>query len=146
MPSNQHNVWLIVFLTIFALAVGITTGRKLQDEPQSAPVSSTAPSNLPGYISDPAHHQTHDPLWPQIADVAEHFLCGCGDCGDMGLLECVCDMPNGGIREKNFIRQQLTAGHPVERVVTMVEERFGRRIAETVDVPQLPTVMPPTDG
>jgi len=132
---NKYTLVAVVLVT-FALAVGITTGRKLQPAPgssESTAAHSHAESDVPGYISDPANHQTHDPLWPQIKEVAQHFLCGCGDCGDMHLVECTCDMPNGGIQEKGFIRQQLLAGQSVDQVIAMVDEKFGRRIPAETD-------------
>ncbi|MCB2141353.1 hypothetical protein KQH29_00255 [bacterium] len=130
-------MWVIILLMMFALVVGISTGLKLRtpNSQQETMVSSgQARTDLPGYLSDPANHQTHDPLWPRISEVAGHFLCGCGQCGDMTLVECICDMPNGGIREKAYIREQLVSGVPVQDVVTLVQERFGRRIPAQEDI------------
>ena len=70
---------------------------------------------------------TRDPLWPMIKEVAEQFICGCGQCGGMALVECVCPSPNGGTAEKRFIREQLVAGHSKDNVIAMVQARFGHR-------------------
>ena len=124
----------IALLIIFALVVGFTVGNNLRQEKT---ISSVAPSATQ-YSDSAAVRLTADPLWPQIKAVAEHFICGCMQCGDMPLVECTCAMPNGGTREKQFIREKLAIGHSTEEIIALVQAQFGGRVPtiEEIDAPK----------
>jgi hypothetical protein len=59
--------------------------------------------------------------------VAKNFICACGGCGEQPLETCTCDMPNGSVEEKNFIRKNLAQGLNVTQVIELVDEKYGHR-------------------
>lgn len=59
--------------------------------------------------------------------VAKNFICACGGCGEQPLETCTCDMPNGSVEEKNFIRKNLAQGLKVDQVIELVEKKYGHR-------------------
>jgi hypothetical protein len=60
--------------------------------------------------------------------VASDFRCACGQCGELPLVDCDCDLPRGAIEEKLYIRQNLEQGLPAQKVIEMVEGLYGHRI------------------
>ena len=63
----------------------------------------------------------------RIREVASHFLCPCKGCERMELVDCNCEMPDGGLVVKLFISELLEQGRGVEDVVARVAARFGSR-------------------
>ena len=68
---------------------------------------------------------------PTIADpatealmvaVAEKFICACGGCPQLDLVDCDCD---AATRQKNYIREQLKQGRSTEEVIAMVKTIYG---------------------
>ena len=64
----------------------------------------------------------------QVQLVASNFKCACEGCGELPLVECTCDMPRGAVEEKNYIRNQLREGLPVDQVIQMVKDKYGHMI------------------
>ena len=48
-------------------------------------------------------------------------------CRELPLATCECDMPNGAVEEKNFIREKLAEGFTVDQVIELVDKRYGHR-------------------
>ena len=64
----------------------------------------------------------------QVGLVAANFRCACGGCGELFLVDCACDMPKGAVETKAFIRDKLLQGLSVERVIQLVDQKYGHRI------------------
>ncbi len=64
----------------------------------------------------------------QVRLVAANFRCACGQCGELFLIDCTCDMPRGAVEEKNFIRNQLRQGLTVDQVINLMDKEYGHRI------------------
>ncbi len=121
---------MAIGLSFVFLITGLLIGSKIKDNNKNdSPVIAASSTAFA-----PVHDETHDPLWPQIKEVAEHFLCGCMECGDMQLAQCTCGMSNGGIAEKQFIRSQLVQGLEKDEVIALVQNKFGRRIPTTAEL------------
>ena len=60
----------------------------------------------------------------EVLDVAGHFLCSCGSCGDEELAACSCDT---AIQEKNFIQDLIQKGYEKKAIITTVENMFGKK-------------------
>lgn len=67
-------------------------------------------------------------LESQVNLVAANFRCACGQCGELFLVDCTCDMPRGAVEEKRFIRNQLRQGMTVDRVIELTDRKYGHRI------------------
>ena len=67
-------------------------------------------------------------LESQVKLVAANFRCACGQCGELFLIDCTCDMPRGAVEEKNFIRNQLQQGMTVDQVIEIMDKKYGHRI------------------
>jgi len=63
----------------------------------------------------------------QVRQVAVNFKCACGGCGELPLAECQCDMPEGAVEEKSFIRTKLAEGFTVPEVIDLVDQKYGHR-------------------
>jgi cytochrome c-type biogenesis protein CcmH/NrfF len=60
--------------------------------------------------------------------VAANFKCACGQCGELFLIDCTCDMARGAVEEKNFIRTKLRQGMAVDQVIDRMDREYGHRI------------------
>ena len=89
-----------------------------------APVSS-ARVDIPGYQNNSSGNAT---IESQVKLVAANFRCACGQCGELFLIDCTCDMPRGAVEEKNFIRNQLQQGMTVDQVIEIMDKKYGHRI------------------
>ncbi len=89
-----------------------------------APISGTgsAPADFQGDSSGSAA------LESRVKLVAANFRCACGQCGELFLVDCTCDMPRGAVEEKDFIRNKLQQGLPVDRVIDLVDKEYGHKI------------------
>lgn len=108
------------------------------------------PQNVTSNQSVHEHDHSHelltsDPYYPMVQQIADQFYCGCGDCGDMILSECVCDMPNGGINQKWFIRDKLVEGHKSNHVIQLVELKYGRKRSNTESQNSINSLTPSTE-
>ena len=107
---------VVAILFFFAAGVGVKMG--------SSPASGTgdgptiSPSS-PGYNAD---------LESQVRLVAANFRCACGQCGELFLIDCTCDMPRGAVEEKNFIRSKLRQGMNIDQVIKLTDQQYGHRI------------------
>lgn len=60
----------------------------------------------------------------QVYQVASQFVCSCGSCPEEPLESCQCPAAE---KERQFIREALQKGTPVNAVVAMVEQTYGKR-------------------
>jgi cytochrome c-type biogenesis protein CcmH/NrfF len=67
-------------------------------------------------------------LESQVKLVAANFKCACGQCGELFLVDCTCDMSRGAKEEKDFIRDKLRQGLSVDQVVNLVDKEYGHKI------------------
>lgn len=87
---------------------------------------------VPGTGSGPSIFQSasgnNTNLENQVRLVAANFKCACGQCGELFLIDCTCDMPRGAVEQKNFIRNQLRQGMTVEQVINLTDRQYGHKI------------------
>ena len=67
-------------------------------------------------------------LESRIKLVAANFKCACGQCGELFLVDCTCDMLRGAKEEKDFIRNKLRQGLSVDQVVNLVDKEYRHKI------------------
>jgi cytochrome c-type biogenesis protein CcmH/NrfF len=104
-PSN----WMIVAAIFFFLSAGLVVKMVYAPVFQSASGNN---ANLEG----------------QVRLVAANFKCACGQCGELFLIDCTCDMARGAVEEKNFIRNQLRQGLTVDQVINLTDQKYGHKI------------------
>lgn len=66
-------------------------------------------------------------LESRVRLVAANFRCACGQCGELFLIDCTCDMPRGAVEEKNFIRNKLRQGMSVDQMINLTDKQYGHR-------------------
>jgi enamine deaminase RidA (YjgF/YER057c/UK114 family) len=64
----------------------------------------------------------------QVRLVAANFKCACGQCGELFLIDCTCDMARGAVEEKNFIRNKLRQDMTVDQVINLTDQKYGHKI------------------
>jgi hypothetical protein len=67
-------------------------------------------------------------LESKVRLAAANFRCACGQCGELFLIDCTCDMPRGAVEEKNFIRNKLRQGMSIDQVIKLTDQQYGHRI------------------
>ena len=67
-------------------------------------------------------------LESRVQLVTANFKCACGQCGELFLVDCTCDMSRGAKEEKDFIRNKLRQGLSVDQVVDLVAVEYGHKI------------------
>jgi len=112
-PSYKTMALVIILVFVFGLLIklGITVFKESKSSKFTSPPTPMA--------------QVDE---AQVIAVAKNFKCACGGCGELPLATCECDMPNGAVEEKNFIRKKLREGFTVEQVIEMVDKMYGHRI------------------
>jgi cytochrome c-type biogenesis protein CcmH/NrfF len=109
---------MIVVAIFFFFSAGVAVKMMYTPVPgtgSGAAISQSAPGNNAN-------------LENQVRLVAANFRCACGQCGELFLIDCTCDMPRGAMEQKNFIRNQLRQGTTVEQVITLTDQQYGHRI------------------
>jgi len=89
-----------------------------------SPASST---NRSSAISQSASGNNAN-LENQVHLVVANFRCACGQCGELFLIDCTCDMPRGAVEEKNFVRNKLRQGLTVDQVIDLMDKEYGHKI------------------
>ena len=116
-PSFRTIALVIGIILLFGLFVEIGMTVFKQSKSSRAPSSLTSIQPSVGKADE-----------AQVIAVAKNFKCACGGCGEDFLETCTCDMPRGAVEEKNFIREKLSEGFPVEQVIELVDKKYGHRI------------------
>ncbi len=104
--SKKPNSLPIIIGGILLISIGVLIGTILS--------TSTSPSRT----SVPIIYSS------EVLDIASHFLCSCGSCGDKELVSCTC---NTAIQEKDFIQDLIQKSYEKEAIITTVETMFGKK-------------------
>jgi len=91
-------------------------------------VYSPASATNPGWAVFQTASGNNANLENQVRLVAANFKCACGQCGELFLIDCTCDMPRGAVEEKNFIRNKLRQGMAVDQVISLMDQTYGHKI------------------
>jgi cytochrome c-type biogenesis protein CcmH/NrfF len=119
--ENQRmkpSYWMIVAIAAIVISAGLVI--KVMSNTANR-VSPRVQAYQPQPIAD-------DSLEKQVQRVTAEFKCACGGCGELPLIICDCDMPKGAVEEKAFIRKMLQEGFSVDRVIQLVDEKYGHKI------------------
>jgi cytochrome c-type biogenesis protein CcmH/NrfF len=115
----QPSYWMIVALVAIFFAGGVMLKAIFSPAPR---ISTSAPNYQPAT-------EANSELAGQVRLVAANFRCACGQCGELFLIDCTCDMSRGAKEEKDFIRRKLQQGMSIDEVITLVEKEYGHRIS-----------------
>ena len=115
---GQPTHWMIVavVLIFFSAAVAVKM--------MYAPVSGTGTTK----VAFQGVSTGNAVLESQVKLVAANYKCACGQCGELFLVDCTCDMPRGAKEEKDYIRNKLRQGLSVDQVVSPVDKEYGHKI------------------
>jgi cytochrome c-type biogenesis protein CcmH/NrfF len=116
--GRKFSNWLIVAAIFFFLSAGLVV--KMVYLPVSGTNSGAAMFQFAS--GDNAS------LESQVRLVAANFRCACGQCGELFLIDCTCDMARGAVEEKNFIRTKLRQGMTVDQVINLTDQKYGHKI------------------
>ncbi len=96
----QPSYWMIVALVAIFFAGGVMLKAIFSPAPR---ISTSAPNYQPatGANSD---------LGGQVRLVAANFRCACGQCGELFLIDCTCDMSRGAKEEKDLFVESFSRG------------------------------------
>ena len=109
---------MIVVAVLFFFAAGVVVKMTY------SPVSGTG-GGPTIFQSSPG---TNADIESQVRLVAANFRCACGQCGELFLIDCTCDMPRGAVEEKSFIRNKLRQGMSIDQVIQLTDQQYGHRI------------------
>ena len=110
-----QTVWAIVSVVALIISAVLIV--------KTVSVNNGPPVRINPKTSIQSSNSIHDDAKVQL--VATRFRCACGGCGELPLDECTCDMPNGAVEEKNFIRKKLKQGLTIDQAVKAVNEKYG---------------------
>ncbi len=115
-PSYKTIALVIgmVFLFGFVIKLGINFSK--EKSPSKTPASSLLSTASLVRVDE-----------SKMIAVAKNFKCACGGCGELPLATCECDMRNGAVEEKNFIREKLAEGFSVEQAIELLDKKYGHR-------------------
>jgi cytochrome c-type biogenesis protein CcmH/NrfF len=138
-PAKETNWILLAAVLVGGVLLGAIVMYVSRDESQPALASAAA-------AFDPKlHGPALATAFPEVYQVASEFICPCGTCTD-GLEVCDCEMVKGASEVRQFIYDNLNAGHRPPHVTQMVEAKYGYRKSgrppitfENLPAPTLPT-------
>ena len=115
---RKPNYWIIVAIVAIVISAGLAF-KIMSSTPEhiSSQVQAYKPRPAVGGV-----------LQEQVQRIASEFKCACGGCGELPLIICDCDMPRGAMEEKAFIRKMLEEGFSVDRVIQLVDEKYGHKM------------------
>ena len=108
--SKKPNSLPIIIGGILLISIGVLIGTIMSNITPSSVATNAA--------SEPILYNS------EVLDVASHFLCSCGSCGDKELVSCSCDT---AVQEKDFIQDLIQKGYEKEAIITTVETMFGKK-------------------
>ena len=114
----QPSYWVIVAAIFFFFSAGLVLKM----------VYSPAASTKSGSAISQSASGNNDNLENQVRLVVANFRCACGQCGELFLIDCTCDMPRGAVEEKNFVRNKLRQGMTVDQVINLMDKEYGHKI------------------
>ena len=101
--------------------------QKANQDSQFKTVGKDTPANTANNTTKQVVKQDTGSIDERVMQVARNFRCACGGCGELQLATCQCDMPRGAEEEKAFIRYNLKDGLTVDRVIQLVDKKYGHR-------------------
>jgi ribosomal protein L40E len=115
----SYKTIALVIGVIFLVGISVTLA-----------INFTKKENLSNVASTPVQASTSATPVDEamVIAVAKNFRCACGSCGELPLATCQCDRPSGALEEKGFIREKLAAGFTVEKVIELVDKKYGHRV------------------
>lgn len=117
--ANNTNWTLLVAILLGGILLGAGVMYVSRDKTQPAAVAMSA--------FDPRMRGPQlAAAFPEVYQVAAEFTCPCGTCTD-GLEVCDCEMVKGASEVRQFIFDNLNAGHRPPHVIEMVAARYGYR-------------------
>jgi cytochrome c-type biogenesis protein CcmH/NrfF len=131
--QKQSNFWMITTIVAVVLLVGVSAKTMFspRENPRSiTPIQSTTAQPItiqPKSVVPTATTLATNSVEDQVRQVAVNFKCACGGCGELPLADCQCDMPEGAVEEKSFIRTKLAEGYTVPEVIDLVDQKYGHR-------------------
>ena len=117
--SGRPNYWVIVAIIAIVISAGLALKVMINTPDRVSP-------QLRAYRAQPI---PDDSFEKQVQSVSSEFKCACGGCGELPLIICDCDMPKGAIEEKAFIRKMLQEGFSVDRIIRLVDEKYGYKVS-----------------
>ena len=131
--QKQSHFWMITAIVAVVLLVGVSAKSMFSDRDNGrsiAPIQSSPGQPItiqPKAVIPAATTLATNSVEDQVRQVAVNFKCACGGCGELPLAECQCDMPEGAVEEKSFIRTKLAEGFTVPEVIDLVDQKYGHR-------------------
>jgi hypothetical protein len=98
--------------SIFLILAGIIIGTMVSSTPRSPATPSSA--SVPHLYN------------VEVLEIASHFLCSCGSCGETELASCTCPTAK---QEKDFIMELIKKDYDKETIIKTVETMFGKKKA-----------------
>ncbi len=104
----EHNFWnknryiLWISILIGGISIGISINSYYTQEPIKNPVTKVFSIGT--------------------LDIAKHFVCSCGSCGEKELIACLCPT---AMETKQFIETSLNNGISIEDVTDIVKVSIG---------------------
>jgi hypothetical protein len=128
--TKESNFWKITAVIAIILLTGVTAKMMFSTPSQTVtPIRAIQPQSTQAIPIQPAPSLvTSNSLEDQVRLVALNFKCACGGCGELPLAECQCDMPQGAVEEKSFIRTKLGEGYTIPQVIELVDDKYGHRV------------------
>jgi cytochrome c-type biogenesis protein CcmH/NrfF len=134
-PDKQKpsNFWMITAIVAVVLLLGVSAKTMLSPRENGrsiTPIQSTTAQPItiqPKTVVPTATTVATNSVEDQVRQVAVNFKCACGGCGELPLADCQCDMPQGAVEEKSFIRTKIAEGHTVPEVIELVVQKYGHR-------------------
>lgn len=71
------------------------------------------------------HEHDHPPAAPvsmEVRQIASHFVCACGSCGELELATCSCGT---AVEERHLIQTELNRGTSTETILQVIHDRYG---------------------
>ena len=115
--NSGPNYWMIVAIIAVFFSVGLVAKMTF--------FSTEAPSGSPAIYE--ATSKGMESFEREVQLISSNFKCACGGCGELPLIECTCDMPRGAQEEKGFMRRMLKEGLSVEKVIELVDQKYGHK-------------------
>jgi ribosomal protein L40E len=116
-PSYKTIAFVIGMIFLVGISVTLAVNFAKKERPSDLPSAPVQTSTAAVTVDEAS-----------VIAVAKNFRCACGRCGELPLATCQCDRPSGALEEKGFIREKLAAGFTVEKVIELVDKKYGHRV------------------
>ena len=103
--------YLVVLFGAAAIVVAVVMGT-----PREEPVTAA---------HDHSHEHDQSPAVPvslRAKEIASHFVCACGSCGELELATCSCGT---AAQERQLIQAEMDRGASNKEIMQLVHDRYG---------------------